>query len=303
MKHQAVSLVQGLTGSPDGLTQLISRADKLLPALLRLLGSSVSTARAALTSLVNLSQQATVQSKLVELNAPGRCMDYLRDEKCRDRADLLIMLLANLTTEEGGAAAFLQLGKKDLEGYNLAILLRLFLNEPTTQAEVDYFEHIATILPNLTRFQSARQLVLERGRGTLRVLASQLRSTNALRKNGCAGAIKNCFLSCEEDGTIDAILAESDAITDILNVLAGFPHPDKDETLRINLSEALLCLAKVPQIRKELWVKNAPELLKKAYECEEDPVVCETMEMIAELFLQDGFQESEDTAQGEDAPN
>lgn len=224
-------------------------------------------------------------------------MDYLRDENCRDRADLLIMLLANLTAEEDGAAAFLQLGKKDLEGYNLAVLLRLFLNEPTTQEEVDSFEHIATILPNLTRFQSARQLVLEHGRGTLRVLASQLRSRNELRKKGCSGAIKNCFLSCEEDGTMDAILTESDAISDILHVLAGLPQPESDDTVRINLSEALLCLARIPQMRKELWAKNAPELLKKAYECEENPVVCEAMEMTAELFLQDGF-ESNDTPDG-----
>ena len=87
--------------------------------LLRLVGADAAVARAALVSLVNLSQEPTMQLKLLELNAPARCMDYLREKTSSGSEDLLVMLLANLTADEAGAGALLQLGKGQLEGLNL----------------------------------------------------------------------------------------------------------------------------------------------------------------------------------------
>ncbi len=49
-----------------------------------------------------------MQQHLLELNAVGRCMDYVREKACVGREDLLIMLLANLTALEAGAEALLQ---------------------------------------------------------------------------------------------------------------------------------------------------------------------------------------------------
>jgi len=55
--QQAAELVEGLTGSPEGLAQLSASADTLLPPLLRLVPARDSDAsRAALVALVNLSQ-------------------------------------------------------------------------------------------------------------------------------------------------------------------------------------------------------------------------------------------------------
>jgi len=45
---------------------------------------------------------------LLALNAVGRCMDYVREKSCPGRNDLLVMLLANLTSLEAGAEALLQ---------------------------------------------------------------------------------------------------------------------------------------------------------------------------------------------------
>lgn len=45
-------------------------------------------------------------------------MDYIREKSCA-HPGLLIMLLANLTAAEEGAAALLQLGKGPLEGLNV----------------------------------------------------------------------------------------------------------------------------------------------------------------------------------------
>ncbi len=38
----------------------------------------------------------------------------------------------------------------------------------------DIYEHVATILPNVTRFSAGRQLLLQPGRGLLQALASQV---------------------------------------------------------------------------------------------------------------------------------
>lgn len=49
-----------------------------------------------------------MQQRLLELNAVGRCMDYVREKACAGREDLLVMLLANLTALEAGAEELLQ---------------------------------------------------------------------------------------------------------------------------------------------------------------------------------------------------
>jgi cold shock CspA family protein len=174
-----------------------------------------------------------------------------------------------------------------------AILIQRFLQPSSTE---DTFAHVATVLPNVTKLKAGRRVLLEPGRGTLSALASQLRSANKLRRRGCAGAIKNCCFSCEDDGNVDAIAVEKEALAEILAVLADTEsRAAKDEIVRENLADAVLCLAKVPSARKKLWEANAPELLKKAYEFEEHAGTCEAMESAAALFLEDGF-----VPQGED---
>lgn len=290
--QHAVDLVQGLTGSPEGVAQLAAVASSLLPPLLRLVpGAAPDASRAALTALVNLSQEPAVQQGLLELNAVGRCMDYVREQACLGREELLVMVLANLTSLEAGAEALLQVGKGQLEGLHVAQLLKLFLGQVSPRAP-DTYEHVATILPNVTRFPAGRQLLLQPGRGLLQALASQLRSSSELRRRGCAGAIKNCCFSCEQDGTAEDIAAETEALTHILDVLCGITVKEADGVVRESLAEAVLCLARVDAARKLLWKSDAPTLLQKGYEYEENPAVCACMEATAALFLNDGFQQA-----------
>jgi hypothetical protein len=49
-----------------------------------------------------------VQQQLLDLNAVARCMDFIREKSCAGREELLVMLLANLTSLEAGAQALLQ---------------------------------------------------------------------------------------------------------------------------------------------------------------------------------------------------
>ena len=55
-----------------------------------------------------MPQEPAVQQQLLELNAVGRCVDYIRERTAAGRNDLLVMLLANLTSLELGAEALLQ---------------------------------------------------------------------------------------------------------------------------------------------------------------------------------------------------
>ena len=138
--------------------------------------------------------------------------------------------------------------------------------------------------------------MLEPGRGALQALASQLDSDNSLRRTGCAGAIKNCFFCCEDDGTEKDIAEEEDALNVILGLLCGTGASKKkaEDTVREMLAEGMYCLVKSDVVRTKLWRMNAVDLLKKGYEDEENVTVCEALEGCAEFFLQDGFENKED---------
>lgn len=56
VQEAAIGLVEGLAGSLEGIEKLLMESDKLLPALLRLIGADKDLSKGALTSLINLSQ-------------------------------------------------------------------------------------------------------------------------------------------------------------------------------------------------------------------------------------------------------
>lgn len=220
------------------------------------------------------------------------------------------------------------------------------LNIALVLSAADSYEHVASILPNVTRVSAGRQLLLQPGRGLLQALTSQvismpaaqygmlshahrfvclqensssrltrcftisaghplvlslkLRSKSKLRRRGCAGAIKNCCFSCEQDGTANAIAADTEvrvchlpapinastlyvcicmflffpkrvvlstgalqALSTILDVLCSITAKVADEPEREALAEAVLCLARDDSARKQLWKCSAPMLLQK----------------------------------------
>ena len=302
----ALRLVQGLTVEQQVVHHLGGKASTLVPGLLQHVPKDKSLSRLALTSLVNISQEPRVLDRLLEIKMCNRAMDYLREKTCPGNEELLIMLLANITADERGAEQLLQIGQGAKEGLHLAFLLGYFLSdERSGEAQTDTFEHVASILPNATVFKEGRQVVLQPGRGALQALASQLDSPNKLRRTGCAGAIKNCFFCCEEDGTERNIADEEDALNVILGLLCGTGADKKkaEDDVREMLAEGVYCLAKSDVVRTKLWRMNAADLLKKGYEDEENVTVCEALEGCAEFFLQDGFEQGEgnDSKEGANA--
>ena len=77
-----------------------------------------------------------------------------------------------------------------------AVLLKLFM-AGSKSGEADKMEHIAAILTNVTRLKAGRAVLLEPGRGFIEALVAQLKSSNLLRRQGCAAAFRNCCFSAE----------------------------------------------------------------------------------------------------------
>lgn len=109
LRKGAVDIVQGLSGSDDGLRQLLSVSDKILKPLLKLLVASPEVSKPAAAALVNLSQDPRFSENVVRENGVSRAMQALVEKEGK-HSDLLVMLLANLTQTEEGAKSLLQVG-------------------------------------------------------------------------------------------------------------------------------------------------------------------------------------------------
>lgn len=286
VRNAAADIVAGLTASPDGIEKLKAVQRPLIIKLWRAVGLGGESSRKALVSLVNLSHDPAVADQLLDLGAVNRVMELIRENSC-PHADLLSSLLANVTISEGGCRELLQIGKGSLEGLHMAVLLKKFVSSGIAlcPGEPDPYEHVASVLTNVTRIKEARALLLQPGRGLLQALVSQLQSWNSLRRLGASGAIKNCVISAEEDGTLEAVLVDREALRHVLRPISGQQPLEKEDTVRECLAEAVLVLARTDKGRDALWEVGAPEALRKGYEDEQHPGVCAAMEQTAELFL------------------
>ena len=227
----------GLSATTDGAQTLLTKAESLLPALLRVgctnagaaAGAPAAAAAAAtdsaLGALVNLAQDPAAADALRgPLRAIPRCMDALRDDDdggggggggddatgappaCSLRAERRLGLLANLTAQPAGAAALLAPGGSASGGAaNLARLLGAFLGgEAATDA-------VAPLLTNVTGTAAGRALLLVVGApasgdgrpglaGGLAAAAAQILAPGAssMRRAGCAAALRNCCLAAAQ---------------------------------------------------------------------------------------------------------
>jgi hypothetical protein len=94
VQQAAVDIVSGLSGSPEGIDRLKGVQVALLGALLRIVGTpdaEPAVSRAALTALVNLSQDTALGKALLQFNTVGRVMEFVREKSC-PHIDLLVSL-------------------------------------------------------------------------------------------------------------------------------------------------------------------------------------------------------------------
>jgi hypothetical protein len=68
----------------------------------------------------------------------------------------------------------------------------------------------------------------------------------------------------QEDGTLEAILAEEQVLRDMLEPICGTAGPkDEDSDVREALAEAIAELAETDAGRTRLWDLKVPEMLRK----------------------------------------
>ncbi|RCV42982.1 hypothetical protein SETIT_9G259500v2 [Setaria italica] len=318
VRSAAVDIVRGLTGGEDGLRALTVRADRALPALLRLLASAAGSGagEAAADSLVNLSQDAALAARLAALGAVDAAMDVIarRAGEQPALARSLVMLLVNLTHVASGVAALLQVGDEKVQGLYVAKLVRSFCRSSSDSEEQDTFEYVASMLVNISKVEAGRRILMEPKRGLLKQIIRQFDSTNQLRKKGVAGTIRNCCF--EADTQLQNLLSlaeylwpalllpvagkkiytEEDRSKMPLELSSALSHEREaveDSEIRQHTLEAIYMIVLQDDGRRSFWSVNGPRILQVGYEDEEDPKVMEAYELIGSLLVGKGEGEQE----------
>ncbi|VAH12894.1 unnamed protein product [Triticum turgidum subsp. durum] len=326
VRGAAADIVRGLTGDSDGLRSLAAHADPALPALLRLLASvgAGGAGEAAADSLVNLSQDGELAARLVVLGAVAAAMDVMvkRGGEQPKLARSLVMLLVNLTQVESGISALLQAGDEKVQGLYVAKLVRSFCRSSCDSEDEDIFEHIASILVNISKVEAGQRILMEPKRGLLKQIIGQFDSTNQLRKKGVAGTIRNCCF--EADTQIQNLLSIAEYLwpalllpvagkkiygeedrskmpPELANALSHEREAVDDSEIRERALEAIYMIVMQDDGRKAFWSVNGPRILQVGYEDEEDLKVMGAYELIGSLLVGKGEIE-QDQEQGEDKP-
>ncbi|MBA0772946.1 hypothetical protein Gotri_008257, partial [Gossypium trilobum] len=204
VKKAAVDIVRDLTGSEDGLHSLSNYANTVLPLLSRLLSDDKEVSEPAAEALVNLSQNAGLAAKMVEMGLIKIAMDMLY-KPGSSITRLLVMLLVNLTQLDDGISSLLQIGDDKMRGLYVMKLVRSFCRSSETSAshsfvtplQDDPFDHVGSILVNISKKEEGRKMLLDPKRGLLKQIIRQFDSSSLLRKKGVSGTIRNCCFEAE----------------------------------------------------------------------------------------------------------
>lgn len=192
LRHTALEVVLGLTGSEDGCALIKQRVDSLSLLLDLMLDKEPAVARNAYLALVNLSAIEEFAMKLVSLGVLRRLLSLLTDPSWV-HADLGCTLLANLTREPSRAEAFVKELTAPGDGPSLHQLVDIFDRRGfNSHAQLHY---LATVFSNITQVAAARQLFLNRSKCILPRLLPYVQFKDSLiRRGGVVGLLRNlCF--------------------------------------------------------------------------------------------------------------
>lgn len=156
------------------------------------LEDSTSDAReAALKCLVNLAGVPPVCAELVELRAPGRCIEVLRTLWLNGNANdvhWFTMVLANLSTTEKGQVAF-ALNSKDL-----MFILSLYTGEVQPKPKDDFADRLlwaGKVLQNTCASKAGRAVIVSEVAGLKRLAKDLVDPTRRHRRGDIMGIFKN----------------------------------------------------------------------------------------------------------------
>lgn len=308
VKKLAVDIVRDYTGSEDGLESLGKYSNVVLPSLSCLLGENKVVSEPAAQALVNLSQKPELAVKMVEMHMVKTSMETLCKQDC-EITTLLIMLLVNLTQLDAGIDSLLQSADEKMHGLYVMKLVRSFCSS-SDGGEGDPFEHVASVLVNISKKEQGRKLLLEPKRGPLiKQIVQQFHSKSLLRKKGVAGTIRNCCFEAESH--VQNLLLISEFLwpalllpvagnkvyskedtrkmpQELASALSIEREPVTDPEIRVQALEAVYLLILQEAGRRAFWSVNGPRILQVGYQDEEDPKAMEAYERAGSLLLQEG---------------
>uniref|UniRef100_A0A2N9ELY8 Protein HGH1 homolog n=1 Tax=Fagus sylvatica TaxID=28930 RepID=A0A2N9ELY8_FAGSY len=310
----AVDIVRGLTGSEDGLQSLAHYANTLLPSLSRLLTGHKEVSEPVAEALVNLSQNSDLARKMVEMGMVKTAMEILYKPEC-GISGLLVMLLVNLTQLDAGIASLLQTEDEKMHGLYVMKLVRSFCRS-SSETRDDPFEHVGSILVNISKQEAGRKLLLEPKRGLLKQIIRQFDSSSPLRKKGVSGTVRNCCFEAESQLQNLLLISEflwpalllpvagnkiynkqdtSKMPLELGSALSIEREPVTDPEIRVQTLEAIYLITLQDAGRRALWSVNGPRILQVGYEDEEDPKVMEAYERVGSLLVDNNGAEEPST--------
>ncbi|KAB1208043.1 hypothetical protein CJ030_MR7G000827 [Morella rubra] len=298
----AVDIVRGLTGAEDGLQSLANYAKIVLPSLSRLLRGPKELSEPAVEALVNLSQNPDLATKMVEMGMIKKAMEILYKPDSSIRR-LLVMLLVNLTQLDAGTASLLQTEDEKMHGLYVMKLVRSFC-QTSGETNDDPFEHVGSILVNISKQEAGRKLLLDPKRGLLKQIIRQFDSSSPLRKKGVSGSIRNCCFEAENQLQNLLLISEFLWPALLLPVAGNKIYPEQDTSkmplelgsalsieresvtdpeIRVQALEAIYLISLQEAGRRAFWSVHGPRILQVGYEDEEDPKVMEAYERVGSL--------------------
>uniref|UniRef100_A0A7N0UJU1 Protein HGH1 homolog n=1 Tax=Kalanchoe fedtschenkoi TaxID=63787 RepID=A0A7N0UJU1_KALFE len=304
LKKAALEIVQGLTGSDEGIRSLANYSGIMLPALSRLIGDKKEFAEPAAETLVNLSQDSSLAAKMVAGGMVRGTMELLYKQGC-SITKLLVMLLVNLTQSEAGIASLLQVEDEKLHGLYVMKLVRSFCTS-SYDTNGDPFEHVGSILVNISQKEAGRKILLDSKRGLFKQIIRQFDTKSSLRKKGVAGTIRNCCFEAESQ--LQNLLLTSEFLWPALllpvagnkiyseqdtakmplelgTALSIEREAEDDPEIRTQTLEAIYMILLQEAGRRAFWSINGPRILQIGYEDEQDPKVMEAYERVGSLLV------------------
>ncbi|KAI4314168.1 hypothetical protein L6164_027103 [Bauhinia variegata] len=184
-------------------------------------------------------------------------------------------------------------------------LVRSFCRS-TRENHDDPFEHVGSILVNISKQQAGRNLLLDPKRGLLKQIIRQFDSNSSIRKKGVSGTIRNCCFEAENQLQNLLLISEflwpalllpvagnkiyneqdtSKMPLELGTALSIEREPVDDPEIRIQALEAIYLIVLQEAGRRAFWSVNGPRIVQIGYEDEEEPKVMEAYEQLGSLLI------------------
>mmetsp|Transcript_16616 Transcript_16616/g.21562 ORF Transcript_16616/g.21562 Transcript_16616/m.21562 type:complete len:413 (+) Transcript_16616:15-1253(+) len=241
LREMAAEFFLGVSATEKGRKALHNHG--ATKVLVKWIGDSLETVSInSYSTLVNLSADMLEDriGILLELKITNRIFETLTDDEASPQlTDSALMLMANITTIQEGSREALMSDDPVLIGQRMRRIVEKFLTikNNENENEIDAWQHVATILCNVSQIQDGRDLLRRRSTKILPRLALELNSKNVIRRRGAAASIRNC---CYETMDHDWLLYDIEIVGHLLLPLSG-PEPllesERDGLLPMILNE------------------------------------------------------------------